>query len=48
MGPDASLTASPAVDRYPAWSPTPVRVIAFVSDRSGNDDVYLMEVDGSG
>ena len=29
------------------WSPDGTK-IAFVSDRSGNDDVHLMEVDGSG
>lgn len=38
---DLRLTQHPAGDRQPAWSPDG-RWIAFVSDRQGNDDLYLM------
>jgi tricorn protease len=40
------LTAHPAVERFPVWS-TDGRLIAFVSNRHGNDDVFVMPVDRS-
>lgn len=42
------LTRSDAAnERSPRWSPGG-RTIAFVSDREGNDDVWLVQADGSG
>jgi Tol biopolymer transport system component len=41
------LTTDPALDYYPAWSPTG-QWIAFVSMRDGNHEVYVMTPDGSG
>jgi TolB protein len=52
MGRDAQsnravqLTTSPAENFYPAWSPDG-RKVAFVSTRSGNWDLWLMNADGS-
>ena len=40
------LTSDPAVDFDPAWSPDGRR-IAFVSDRDGNREIYVMVVPGS-
>ena len=40
------LTVHPARDVEPAWSPDGSR-IAFVSDRDGNDEIYVMNADGS-
>ena len=42
----ARLTNSPADERDPAWSPDG-RTIAFVSDRSGNGDIYTMRRDST-
>ncbi|GAB4330732.1 MAG: S41 family peptidase [Calditrichia bacterium] len=39
------LTANPAYDYLPRWSPDGQK-IAFSSDRYGNDDVYVMDLDG--
>ncbi len=40
------LTTDMASDRDPAWSPDGVH-IAFISDRTGEDDVHLMGADGN-
>ena len=37
----ASLTTDPAADMLPSWSPDGTR-IAFVSDRDGNNELYVM------
>ena len=42
-----NLTNNPAWDQYPCFSPDGSK-IAFVSDRDGNYDIYIMNVDGSG
>ncbi len=42
-----NLTAdSAATDRYPAWSPNGSQIL-FVSNRDGNEEVYVMDSDGS-
>jgi TolB protein len=41
------LTDNRAEDRFPVWSPDGSR-IAFVSDRGGDEDVWVMRADGSG
>jgi tricorn protease len=46
-GPTRNLTASSnAHDKWPAWSPDGSR-IAFVSDKSGEDEVWVIAQDGS-
>ncbi len=42
-----TLAAGPAVDRFPRWSPEGRR-IAFQSDRSGANKVWLINADGTG
>lgn len=41
------LAANPALDIYPAWSPEG-NGLAFVSDREGNEEIYLISPDGTG
>jgi Tol biopolymer transport system component len=41
-----ALTSSRGYDEWPAWSPDG-RQIAFISDRDGNAEIYLMQTDGS-
>lgn len=43
----ANLTADPAPDFDPAWSPGGTK-IAFASTRAGNTDIYVINADGSG
>jgi len=38
------LTSDPAADYHPAWSPSG-RQIAFVSNRSGDDEIWLADLD---
>jgi len=47
-GPTRNLTASSGVhDRNPKWSPDG-RWIAYISDRTGEDEIYIIAQDGSG
>src|SRR6266566_317035 len=41
------LTRGKAFDANPEWSPDGTK-IAFLSDRSGNNDIWVMNADGSG
>lgn len=41
-----NLTQHPGIDTSPAWSPTGQQ-IAFISDRSGSPQVWVMDADGS-
>jgi len=38
---------SPAYDAHPSWSPNG-KQISFFSDRDGNNDIYVLDVDQSG
>ena len=40
------LTTNPAYDLAPVWNPSGDK-IAFISDRSGNDNIWVMDSDGS-
>ena len=44
---DRRLTRHPARDKWASWSPDG-RSIAFVSDRDGSEDVFLIGSDGRG
>ncbi len=46
LKPSAPLIASTRVDKSPSWSPDGKK-IAFVSDRSGNQEVWICQADGS-
>jgi TolB protein len=41
------MTNSPMIDVSPTWSPTGTQ-LAWVSDRSGQPKIYLMNADGTG
>ena len=46
-GPTRNLTHSPgAHDKWPAWSPDGSKV-AFLSDASGEEEIYVVAQDGS-
>ncbi len=40
------LTSNSAADRYPSWSPDGSK-ITFASNRDGNNEIYVMDADGS-
>ena len=40
------LTTDPASDAHPYWSPDSMKIV-FHSDRSGNNDIWVMNADGS-
>ena len=44
--PAKQLTRNRAYDLYPAWSPNG-KQIAFMGDRNGNNEIYVMDTDGS-
>jgi TolB protein len=41
------LTSTAALNNIPSWCPA-VDLIVYVSDLRGNDNIYLMNADGSG
>ena len=41
------LTHDWANDEVPVWSPDGTK-IAFISDRDGNEEIYVMNTDGTG
>jgi serine/threonine-protein kinase len=47
-GPRERLTFDPADDWAPEWRPPDGRTISFISDRAGDDDVWIRAADGTG
>jgi Tol biopolymer transport system component/imidazolonepropionase-like amidohydrolase len=45
-GPATRLTSGPAFDSQPRWSPDGKRIV-FLSDRSGAENIWLCDADGS-
>lgn len=43
--PPMQLTSNMAADYSPAWAPTPGRKIAFVSTRTGEPDIWIIDLD---
>lgn len=43
--PAMQLTDNPAADFSPAWAPAPGRKIAFVSTRTGEPDIWIIDLD---
>jgi TolB protein len=43
--PPIQLTDNPAADYSPAWAPAPGRKIAFVSTRSSEPDIWIIDLD---
>jgi Tol biopolymer transport system component len=41
-----NVSQNPAPDYGPAWSPDGLK-LAFVSERDGNPEVYIVDADGS-
>jgi serine/threonine protein kinase len=46
-GGDLRITSNPAADYDPVWSPVDDRIV-FVSERTGNGDLYMLDLNGSG
>jgi len=46
-GRDTRITSNGAADYDPVWSPVDDRIV-FVSERTGNGDLYLLDLNGSG
>ena len=44
---ETQLTHDPSINRFATWSPDGLR-IAFTSDRDGDDEIYIMNADGTG
>ena len=44
---EKTLTDSPGLDAFPAWSPDGERIV-FATDRDGNGELYVMNADGLG
>ena len=42
------LTQDPAIDTSPAWSPSPGRQIAFISNRTGEPEVWMADLNQAG